>query len=249
MKKLLASVGMFALCMSIFFAVADPVTDFVAGYTEGTALPTNQVADYEHTYKNTLERKITLAPAEDRIIDRDGVLTTFVATWTELDGTERTAAGPVMFYLREGEIYHVEYSAIEGFDLAVAGQMADVGSTLIGLAAGGVEANPIAGAMQASPVGILAWVGLKYWVGNSMNDAPLLDCIGSKMEVAQIGWGISAWNLAGLIHPAAGLLAAAIAATYADDRPAAFRACALAKLSPPGSLLTATAPPSRGAFH
>lgn len=207
----------------VFQSNAGIVEDFAQDYKDGKAFADEPYWAWEYQY--TTDRSITFGP---QVLDPDAIIATYEKRRT-LDGVEEIERGIAALYVRDGKVYHLERSPTEGVDLALTGQMADIGTTAAGMAAGFAEANPVIAG--AGPVGLAAIIGLKMWASQSMNDLPLLSCIGEKQSVSQIGWSLSAWNLGALlIHPAAGLAMAAIAMTYADDRQAAFRACALAKL-------------------
>ena len=102
-------------------------------------------------------------------------------------------------------------------DPTLTGQMADVATTAAAIAAGGVEANPIVAGLLGSPVGAVAWVGMKLALVYAPDYLSLKECIEAKKGIGSGGWALAALNIGALAHPVVGLMAAAVAGSISYE--------------------------------
>jgi len=109
-----------------------------------------------------------------------------------------------------------------GPDVALGGQVADVATTVTGLASGLEELNPFGAVAIPAKIALL----------HSTADMPVVECVAVRQMLASAGWGAGAWNtliLMGVPPPlAAG--AAVLAAVHAYDAEQALLSCALQRL-------------------
>lgn len=85
---------------------------------------------------------------------------------------------------------------------AVAGQSADAATTIYGMASGFGDVNPIVESLDApviAAVKIASTLAIQKYAGLSY-------CTAASTSMAGAGWGVSGWNLALLIHPAAAIV-------------------------------------------
>lgn len=154
-RYLAASLVSFALGTLLALAVssfADPLTeDFAARYRLGTVEPSVAASD----------RTITFS----RITERADRTTAFYRTNVTVDGQQRDSYGVMDLTPDGGYTYRGINPA--SYDLAVAGQLADVGTTVVGLANGFTESNPL---------GLLTFP-LKYGLHKYSETLPLADCV------------------------------------------------------------------------
>jgi len=208
---------------------ADAVAEWAEQYREGTAL--TQFEAYRDLYRTTTDRQFV---AQRQVRQGDAVVVLYQGSLTLRETGQRVdERGIAVFYLKEENVAAVDTTLVdeEAFDLAVAGQAADVASTAIALAAGFTEANPLfAGA--TSPAGLLGMFALKVGYANHANDASMQECIDAKRWASIFGWAAAGWNL-GLVAagPAGGLVAGGLAAWKTSDRSPAVRSCAMHRLA------------------
>lgn len=215
------------LCLSAF-ARATPLEVFAEAYRDGVAFTERE--DYAHVYATTTARELSF-PRQVR--ERDRIIAQYSVQLVKASGEPYTERGFAIFYLEGERIVYLENAIATGeeWDLATAGQLADVATTAAGVAAGLTEANPIVGSVIGSPVGWLAFIGLKLGIANVANGAAVEDCIAAKQAAAGLGWGASAWNVGVMLaNPVVGAVAAIAAGYFTYDRPAALKACAAHKL-------------------
>lgn len=193
MKYLAASIISFTIgimCALALSSFADPLTEsFATRYNLGTVEPSTVASDRTITFSQVTEHA-----------DRT---TAFYRTNVTVDGAQLDSYGVMELISDGGYTYRSIKPA--SYDLAVAGQLADVGTTVVGLANGFVESNPI---------GLFAFP-LKYVLHKYTETLPLADCVEMRTGMGIMGWGAAAMNmatLAGAVIPAA--LAVGIVAGY-----------------------------------
>jgi SnoaL-like protein len=217
-----------AMCMPSA-GLADAVAEWAEQYREGSAL--TQFDAYRTLYRTTTDRHFV---AQRQVRHGDAVVVLYEGSLTLRETGQRVEErGIAVFYLKDEKVAAVDTTLVdeEAFDLAVAGQAADVASTAIALAAGFAEANPLfAGA--TSPAGLLGMLALKVGYANHANDASMQECIDAKRWASIFGWAAAGWNL-GLLAagPAGGLVAGGIAAWTTSGRSPAVRSCAMHRLA------------------
>ncbi|HET9650654.1 MAG TPA: hypothetical protein VFP36_00610 [Usitatibacter sp.] len=208
---------------------AGPIDEWAKDYAAGTAFAGEK--PWDELYRGTTDREFVVR----REVREDDVVTVlYEAGVTSVDSGERsTQHGVAVYYLRGEKVVAVEFTSLEGesYDLAVAGQVADVATTAAGLAAGFSEGNPaLSGA--ASPAGLAVLLAVKVALARSADDEPVHQCIASRQVTAGFGWGAAAWNVGLMLGgPALGLAGALAVGTYTFDRFEALRYCALHKLA------------------
>lgn len=180
MKYLAASLVSFAigiLCALALSSFADPLTDaFAEKYTLGTIEPSTVASDRTITFSQITERA-----------DRT---TAFYRTNVTVDGAQRDSFGVMELTPDGGYTYQGINPA--SYDLAVAGQLADVGTTIVGLASGFAESNPLG----------LFTFPLKYGLHKYSETLPLADCVDMRTGMGVVGWGAAAMNMATLASAA-----------------------------------------------
>lgn len=193
-----------------------PLAVFKQEWEQGTALPDWEA--YQEVYKNTTNRKISF---KHSAVDPDAIVATYEATMIR-DGKPQTDEGLAVFYTKDDKVYYVEQVAVDGTDMALLGQAADLASTAVFLTQGFVEANPLGPLI----------VPLKIWALTESLEAPMLECIAWRQGLSSFGWGAAAWNIALVagLNPVAGVVAAVVTGMSTGDREPAVRQCALAKL-------------------
>ncbi|HSN19305.1 MAG TPA: hypothetical protein VLS49_01420 [Usitatibacter sp.] len=198
------------------------------GYREGTAFASQR--DYAQHYAASRDRDIRFAK---KVVEADAIITLYEARSVDKEtGKPWNEQGVAVFYFKDGTPYVEEHAALSThqFDLGVAGQAADVGTTAAGLAHGFSEGNPALSSL--GPAGMAGVGALKVWMAHRANGYPIVDCIAWKQTSAAFGWGAAAWNVGVLaaVNPVIGAVAGLATAFYTSDRHDALRACALAKL-------------------
>lgn len=172
------------LCAWGLATYASPITDdYTAQHKAGTLFADDP--RLKEWRKHTSSRSITF----ERITEQEGRTSAYFHERALWDGEPREAKGVMMIYSGEnGRITGAEWAAIDpaAYDLAVAGQWADVASTAVGLAAGFSEANPL---------GVLA-LPLKYGMRAYSKTMPLHACIQARKTLGAFGWGAAAMNVA-----------------------------------------------------
>jgi hypothetical protein len=195
---------LYLLTMMAFAGIVD---DFQGGYRHGTLFPNDR--DYRRLYERSTDRSIVLTNVKE-YDDRVTAFYTAKLTW---DGVPRTHTGVVMIYHKDGKLRREEHAPVEPavMDLALAGQLADVGTTALALASGLSEGNPLVSGLIGSPVGAAAYIGLKVALVNETNRLGLTDCINARTAVGTIGWGFAGWNIGMLVHPVVAVIGAVVA--------------------------------------
>ena len=177
MKLALAYMITIAVCVTLAIfagnALADPRTDdFAAKYNIGTVEPSAVASD----------RTITFF----QITEKEGRTTAFYRTNVTVAGEQKESHGVMELTPDGGYTYRSINPA--SYDLAIAGQLADVGTTAIGLANGFAEANPLG----------IAILPLKYGLHKYTETLPLAECVEARTGMGVIGWGAAAMNMATL---------------------------------------------------
>lgn len=167
------------------YSYASPITDdYIAQHKAGTLFADDSRLNAWRTH--TTDRSITF----DRITEQEGRTAGYFHETALWDGEPREAKGVIMIYHPEGRIIGAEWAAIDPatYDLAVAGQLADVATTVVGLSVGLTEANPL---------GVLA-LPLKYGALAYSKTLPLHECIHLRKLSGGFGWGAAAANVAAI---------------------------------------------------
>lgn len=175
MKLIAAYLITIAVCVTLAIfagnALANPVTDdFAAKYTSGTVEPSTIASN----------RTITFS----RITEHSDRTTAFYRTSVVVDGAQQDTYGVMELTPDGGYTYRSIDPA--SFDLVIAGQLADVGTTLTGLSMGFAEANPLG----------LFTFPLKYALHRYTETLPLAECVEARTGMGVIGWGAAAMNMA-----------------------------------------------------
>lgn len=200
-------------CLMSMMATAGIAEDFEDGYRHGTLFPNDR--DYQRLYERSTDRSIVLT----NVKEYDDRVTAYYTAKLVWDGQPKTHHGVVMIYLRNGKMWREEHASIDPavMDVALAGQMADVGTTALGLAAGLSEANPLVSGLIGSPLGAVAFIGMKAALVYGSNGLGLTDCINSRTTVGTIGWGFAGWNIGMLINPVVAVVGAIVAGQLSSD--------------------------------
>lgn len=179
-KYLAASLVSFAiglLCALAISSFADPLTeDFAAKYSLGTVEPSIIAS----------ERTITFS----QITEHADRTTAFYRTNVTVDGVQQDSYGVIELTPDGGYTYRGINPA--SYDLAVAGQLADVGTTAVGLANGFAEANPLG----------IAILPLKYGLHKYSQSLNLAECVDVRTGMGVFGWGAAGMNIATLASAA-----------------------------------------------
>lgn len=165
------------------YSYATPITDdYIAQHKAGTLFADDPRLDAWRTH--TTERDIVF----DRIVEQEGRTSAYYHETALWDGEPREAKGVIMIYHPKGAIEGAEWASIDpaAYDLALAGQLADVASTAVGLSMGLTEANPL---------GLLV-LPLKYGALSYSKTLPLHECINLRKLSGGFGWGAAAMNVA-----------------------------------------------------
>ncbi len=171
---------------------------------------TSKVADRKDAWYDYFQ--VMAAREEDqRMVLRNVTISEDRASaWmTEYGDEEFPCAGPALFLFNDaGEIEELHTQCVHSpeavaayalsespvVDQALAGQAADVASTVVGLANGMVEGNPIVAGVGLPVAGAIK-------IGLSQHAETLLprSCYTLKMALATSGWGASGWNACSLL--------------------------------------------------
>lgn len=113
--------------------------------------------------------------------------------------SERFCAGPALYrFDSSGLIQSVEAACVQtdpedelpaDFDQALGGQLADIGTTTAGFAAGLVEGNPIVAGMGLPIAGVAKIIMSKY-----ADTLPPQECYSMKTSLSTAGWGAAGFN-------------------------------------------------------
>lgn len=218
MRKVPIFAAMVVVCVWASLAIAGALEDFGREWEQGRALPDWEI--YKEVYTNTFDRQIRFVK---QVHDPDAVIAVYEASMLR-DGQRVVERGVAAFYVKDGAVYYVEQVSLEGVDMALFGQGADVASTVIGVSGGlMVEANP------------LGWGILPLKIAALMEsvERPLLECIAWRQGLSALGWGAAVWNIGVMIglHPIAGVIAAIATGMNTSSRESALRECVIAKLA------------------
>ena len=210
-KRELVHAAILSLAMGLILALttcafASPITDdYIAQHKAGALFADDPRLDVWR--EHTAERSITF----DRVREQEGRTSAYFHETALWDGEPREAKGVIMIYHPDGKIVGAEWAPIDQatYDLAVAGQLADVASTAVGLAAGLSEANPL---------GILI-LPIKYGSLSYSKTLPLHECIALRKGLGAVGWGAAAANIATIagLGPAGLLVGIAVGFGVADS--------------------------------
>lgn len=181
MKLIAAYLVTMSICVALAIyagnTLANPLTDdFAAKYALGTIEPSTIASDRTITFNQIAERS-----------DRT---TAFYRTNVIVDGAQRDSYGVMELTPDGGYTYRGINPA--SWDLAIAGQLADVGTTVVGLASGFAESNPLG----------LFTFPLKYGLHKYSESLPLADCVEMRTGMGIFGWGAAAANMATLASAA-----------------------------------------------
>lgn len=113
----------------------------------------------------------------------------------------------IILQVKRNEVRELgRYPRHTGIDAAEAGQLADIGTTGIGLAQGFTEANPLG----------ITIIPLKYALNHEIEETMSHDCRAGKKVLSGLGWGFAAANVATIATGgvAAPSLLAGLAAGY-----------------------------------
>jgi hypothetical protein len=215
--------------LASFASQAGPLEDWAGQWKAGTVF--NKYEDYADLYATTTDREFI---TRKQVRDGDLIIALYEASvLTVKSGQRDVEHGVAVFYLRDGRIVGEEHVKLEDstFDLALTGQIADVASTAVGLAAGFAEGNPVMAGAAGSPGGLVVMLAMKVGLASYADNGPLQECVDVKRVAAGFGWGAAAWNL-GLLAggPVVGLVGGLGSAFFTSDRKSALRTCALLKL-------------------
>lgn len=197
--------------------------EWAQGYKEGTSFA--QYGVYQQMYEATRDRDFVVMREK---VEGDAILVEYLASWTNMETDARESEhGYAAFYLKDGQIYTEEH-AVVSVDMALAGQVADIGSTAIALTQGFVEGNPIG----STPAGLAALVLAKLAAPSIADRLDLQDCVVSRQFLSGFGWGAATWNLALVagVAPVVGIVGGVIAASQSMERQPALAACLRSKL-------------------
>ena len=176
--------------------------------------------DYRTFYSVTTNRSLYLTNlkiSEERISG-------FYKSTFKHKGEFKEETGVMIFHIKEGVPIREEHVLVEPellekytIDLTITGQMADVATTAAGIAAGGVEANPLVSGLLGSPVGAVAWVGMKIAFVYAPEYLSLKECIAAKKGIGSGGWALAGLNIGAIVHPIVGIMAAVVAGAVSHD--------------------------------
>lgn len=206
MKKIVATLIIFVLAIaaSLFVGevMAEPLDDFKRGYESGTVLTHNP--DYTELYSKSSNRTIEFSNVEDK----GEWINAYYKTSMLYENEPFEQYGVTSLIVKDGVVTEVQFATIDKdkYDLAMAGQLADIGSTAIALSSGLSEMNPLA----ATPVGMAAVVGAKVGLVKLVESFPLQDCVASKAMLGGLGWGAAGWNIGIMVATAPVALAAGL---------------------------------------
>ena len=176
--------------------------------------------DYRTFYSVTTNRSLYLTNlkiSEERISG-------FYKSTFKIKGVLKEETGVMVFHIKDGIPIREEHVLVKPellvkytVDPTLAGQMADVATTAAGLAAGGIEANPLVSGMLGNPAGAVTWVGMKVALVYAPEYLSLKECIKAKKGIGAGGWAFAALNIGAMVHPVVGLMAAAVAGAVSFD--------------------------------
>ena len=183
MSKVLAYIAGILTAVTLSLTAHPVMDEYARLHAEGTLFPESRKLD--HWREHTSERSIEFWNIQER---EDGRITAIFRERGLLDGVPAEAHGVIMVWHEDGKPTTAEWALIEPaeFDLAVAGQVADVATTAIGLAAGFSEANPLGAAI----------LPIKVAVHYASKDMDLRNCVETRTAMGAIGWGAAAANIA-----------------------------------------------------
>ena len=176
---------------------------------------------YMDVYRNSTNRSLSLTNLK---VSEERISGFYKVRLKTKDGTFKEETGVMVFHIKDGIPIREEHVTVKeeilsrhSHDLAFTGQMADVATTAVGLAAGGVEANALVAGLVGTPVGAIVWVGTKVALVYAPEYLSLKECIEAKKGVGSVGWGFAGLNIGAMIHPVVGLMAGAVAAAISYD--------------------------------
>jgi hypothetical protein len=198
-------------------------------YRYGTLFQHNK--SYMDVYRSSTNRNLSLTNLK---VSEERISGFYKVTLKDKSGGYKTETGVMVFHIKDGIPIREEHVLVKEeilskytHDLALSGQMADVVTTAAALAAGGIEANPIVSGLIGSPIGAVAWVGMKVALVYAPEYLSLKECIEAKKGVGSAGWALAGLNIGAFVHPIVGLMAAAVAgvASYEELEKTAAIAC------------------------
>lgn len=190
-------------------AIANQVIDeYTAKHKDGALFLEDKRLD--RWRKHSSNRNITFA----HIVSRGDRTTAYFHETGLWDGKPAEAYGIIMLFSADGKLTGSEWVTTPpdvyktSMDLASKGQLADVGTTAVGLSAGLREANPLG----------VALLPLKYALHANSKTLGLHDCIKSRTSMGSVGWGAAAANVGTILGLGpAGILVGLIAGVGASD--------------------------------